>query len=155
MAPRWRQEIQLLALHGATVVGVNYRGSPGNGRAFHSRGGDQEGKVADALAAVEYARGRPDVRDPDPRSRRVFTFHSRVASAKSFVAETGEGVQTHLPDFSVFHVNGGMRTADREDALRGFGEAECGLISNARVKCFSASSKRPSSYRKYPRLLCR
>ena len=63
---------------------------------------------------------------------RGFTFHGRVSGAKSFVADGGGGVRRYLPDFAVFHVNGRMRTSDREQALREFEEVERGLISNAR-----------------------
>jgi predicted helicase len=63
---------------------------------------------------------------------RVFTFHSTVAAAQSFVSDGGEGVGTHLPGFDTFHVNGKMRTADREGILLEFAEADRGLISNAR-----------------------
>ena len=64
--------------------------------------------------------------------KRVLTFHSTVASARSFVAESGEGVGVHLPGFNTYHVNGKIRTADREDILRGFAEVDRGLVSNAR-----------------------
>ena len=63
---------------------------------------------------------------------RIITFHNSVEAAARFVAETAEGVQNHLPHFSTFHVNGKQRTADREDFLRGFAEANKGLITNAR-----------------------
>ncbi|MCH7599053.1 MAG: Helicase associated domain protein, partial [Myxococcales bacterium] len=63
---------------------------------------------------------------------RIITFHASVKAATSFIAEGAEGVQNHLPDFSTFHVNGKQRTADREDHLRAFAEADKGLITNAR-----------------------
>lgn len=63
---------------------------------------------------------------------RIITFHSSVKAASGFVAEGAEGVHNHLPDFSTYHVNGKQRTADREDHLRGFAEANKGLITNAR-----------------------
>ncbi len=63
---------------------------------------------------------------------RIITFHSSVKAAASFVAEGAEGVQNHLPGFSTFHVNGKQRTADREEHLRGFAQADKGLITNAR-----------------------
>ena len=55
-----------------------------------------------------------------------------MASAKSFVAPGGEGIRAHLPYFDVFHVNGKMRTADREGFLREFEQADQAIISNAR-----------------------
>lgn len=63
---------------------------------------------------------------------RIFTFHRSVASAKSFVAPGGEGVGTHLPQFKAFHVNGAMRTAEREVLMHEFKEAANALMSNAR-----------------------
>ncbi|NQT37164.1 MAG: Helicase associated domain protein [Planctomycetes bacterium] len=64
--------------------------------------------------------------------KRIFTFHSKVASAEAFVAEAAEGVRTHLLGFDTYHVNGKIRTADREKILRQFAEADRGLVSNAR-----------------------
>jgi superfamily II DNA or RNA helicase len=64
--------------------------------------------------------------------RRIFTFHNTVASAASFVANSSEGVKTHLPDFSAFHVSGAMPTAQRERIMRDFRAADQGVISNAR-----------------------
>lgn len=63
---------------------------------------------------------------------RIITFHTNVKTAAGFVAEGAEGVQKHLTGFSTFHVNGTQRTADREDRLRAFAEADKGLITNAR-----------------------
>ena len=63
---------------------------------------------------------------------RIITFHANVKTAAGFVAEGAEGVQSHLPEFSTFHVNGKQGTADREDQLRSFAEADKGLITNAR-----------------------
>ena len=37
---------------------------------------------------------------------KIVTFHSRMASAESFVSEDSEGVKTHLPEYSTYHVNG-------------------------------------------------
>jgi len=63
---------------------------------------------------------------------RIISFHTNVKSAAGFVAEGAEGVQNHLTGFSTFHVNGTQRTADREDQLQAFAEADKGLITNAR-----------------------
>lgn len=64
--------------------------------------------------------------------RKVFTFHKTVKSAASFVADGGEGVRNHLPDFETFHVNGTMPTARREREMHGFLSADRAVISNAR-----------------------
>ena len=64
--------------------------------------------------------------------RRIFTFHNTVASASSFVADTSEGVRTHLPEFCTFHVSGAMPTAHRERIMRDFRAADSGIMSNAR-----------------------
>jgi dienelactone hydrolase len=64
VSPRWYQELQVLALHGATVIAVNYRGSTGNGAEFAALADDLDGQAADVRAALRYARTRADV-DPD------------------------------------------------------------------------------------------
>lgn len=63
---------------------------------------------------------------------RIFTFHRSVASARSFTSPTAEGIGTHLPGFETFHVNGTMRTAERDSLLQAFRHAPRALISNAR-----------------------
>lgn len=63
---------------------------------------------------------------------RIFTFHRNVASAESFTSSSGEGIQSHLPKFSPFHVNGAMPTAKRERIMREFAEARRAVMSNAR-----------------------
>ncbi len=88
---------------------------------------------------------------------KVFTFHSTVKSAASFVSDGNEGIGTHLnrdgsavlprrPDqkkwaarqrgptkkFQTFHVNGTMPTALREREMRNFRAAARAVISNAR-----------------------
>ena len=74
--------------------------------------------------------------------KRIFTFHSTVASAKSFVATGGEGVGAQLSGFSTFHVNGKIPTTKREDILGEFFRADCGLVSNAR--CLTEGVDLPS-----------
>jgi predicted helicase len=64
--------------------------------------------------------------------KRIFTFHPRVASAKSFVAPGGEGIGAHLPQFQAFHVNGAMRTAERDMLMQEFKQAPHALMTNAR-----------------------
>ena len=64
--------------------------------------------------------------------KKIFTFHSTVPSAASFVAGSNEGVRTHLPEFQAFHVNGEMPTAKRERVMRDFRTASRAVISNAR-----------------------
>jgi superfamily II DNA or RNA helicase len=63
---------------------------------------------------------------------KVFTFHSTVKSAASFVADGNEGVLTHLPEFEAYHVSGAMPTAHRERLLTDFKRSERALMSNAR-----------------------
>ena len=63
---------------------------------------------------------------------KIFTFHSTVKSAASFVAEGGEGVRSHLPAFSAFHVSGEMPAAHRERLMRDFRNIPKAVMSNAR-----------------------
>jgi superfamily II DNA or RNA helicase len=63
---------------------------------------------------------------------KVFTFHSTVKSAASFVADGNEGVRTHLPEFEAYHVSGAMPTAHRERLLTDFKRSERAVMSNAR-----------------------
>ena len=63
---------------------------------------------------------------------KIFTFHSTVKSAASFVAEGNEGVRTHLPEFSSLHVSGAMPTARRERVMKEFRSASKAVMSNAR-----------------------
>ncbi len=46
--------------------------------------------------------------------KKIFSFHRSVASAKDFTGDTASSIQTHLPDYETYHVNGEMRTARRE-----------------------------------------
>jgi len=64
--------------------------------------------------------------------KRIFTFHPKIASAKSFVAQGGEGIGAHLPKFNTLHVNGQMRTVDRDGLMREFNESENAIMTNAR-----------------------
>ena len=64
--------------------------------------------------------------------RKIFTFHSRVEAAKSFVSAGPEGIATHLPAFHCAHINGEMPTAYRERLMREFESAPRGIVSNAR-----------------------
>jgi superfamily II DNA or RNA helicase len=63
---------------------------------------------------------------------KVFTFHSTVKSAASFVAHGNEGIRTHLPEFDAFHVSGAMPTARRERVMKKFRAAPRAVMSNAR-----------------------
>jgi superfamily II DNA or RNA helicase len=63
---------------------------------------------------------------------KIFTFHSTVKSAESFVADGNEGVRTHLPEFSALHVSGAMPTARRERVMKEFRSAPKAVMSNAR-----------------------
>ena len=64
--------------------------------------------------------------------KKIFSFHRSVASAKDFTGDTASSIRTHLPDYETYHVNGEMRTASRERAMRAFREAERAIMSNAR-----------------------
>ncbi len=63
---------------------------------------------------------------------KVFTFHSTVASASSFVTVGGEGLHAHLPSFETFHVNAKMPTGSRERKMRDFKTSARAVMSNAR-----------------------
>jgi superfamily II DNA or RNA helicase len=63
---------------------------------------------------------------------KIFTFHSTVKSAASFVADGNEGVRTHLPEFTTLHVSGAMPTARRERVMKEFRTAPKAVMSNAR-----------------------
>ena len=63
---------------------------------------------------------------------KVFTFHSKVAAAKSFTSDGPEGIKTHLGGFHATHIEGAMSTAYRERILREFAAAPLAILSNAR-----------------------
>lgn len=63
---------------------------------------------------------------------RIFTFHGSVAAARSFTSNDGEGIKSHLPDFTALHVSGEMRTSLREDHMKAFRQADKAVMSNAR-----------------------
>lgn len=63
---------------------------------------------------------------------RIFTFHGSVAAARSFTSGDGEGIRSHLPDFTTLHVSGEMPTSRREDQMKAFRQAEKAVMSNAR-----------------------
>lgn len=63
---------------------------------------------------------------------KVFTFHSKVDSAKSFTSGGPEGIGTHLEGFHCAHIEGAMTTAYRERLLREFAAAPRAILSNAR-----------------------
>ncbi|MFQ5714547.1 MAG: Helicase associated domain protein [Candidatus Scalinduaceae bacterium] len=74
--------------------------------------------------------------------RRIFTFHRSVATAKSFTGQGSEGINTQLPEFNVFHVNGTMPTASRESIINEFKDSDYSVISNAR--CLTEGVDLPS-----------
>ena len=63
---------------------------------------------------------------------RIFTFHGSVAAARSFTSDDGEGIKSHLPEFTTLHVSGEMRTSLREDYMKAFRQADKAVMSNAR-----------------------
>jgi predicted helicase len=64
--------------------------------------------------------------------KKIFSFHRSVASAKDFTGDTASSMKAHLTDYEAYHVNGEMRTASRERAMRAFREADRAIMSNAR-----------------------
>lgn len=63
---------------------------------------------------------------------KIITFHKNIKSAQSFTLDGPEGIATHLKDFSVFHINGTMPSAEREKLMNEFKNTKRGLVSNAR-----------------------
>lgn len=63
---------------------------------------------------------------------KVFTFHSKVDSARSFTSGGPEGISTHIKEFHCAHIEGAMTTAYRERLLREFAAAPRAILSNAR-----------------------
>jgi len=76
VAPRIYPEIAYLNAMGLSVYAVNYRGSTAYGADYKQRGNDIEGKIADAVLAVDFAREQSDV-DPD----QLFVFGSCYGNA--------------------------------------------------------------------------
>jgi hypothetical protein len=65
--------------------------------------------------------------------KKIFSFHPRVSEAEEFTNSGPESAAHHLPkDFRLFHVNGAMTTALREEKIAEFREAGRALMSNAR-----------------------
>jgi predicted helicase len=64
--------------------------------------------------------------------KKIFSFHRSVASAKDFTRDNASSIRTHLPDYDAYHVNGEMRTSEREVYMKAFGEVDRAIISNAR-----------------------
>src|SRR5262249_34698104 len=65
-------------------------------------------------------------------AKRAITFHSRVSNAKVFSSDGTRGVRQFLPEFSVFHVNGEQKSAERKQIIRSFRDASEAWITNAR-----------------------
>jgi superfamily II DNA or RNA helicase len=63
---------------------------------------------------------------------RAITFHSRVSSAETFSSDGTRGIKRYLADFSVLHVNGSQKSAERKQIIRSFRNAEKAIITNAR-----------------------
>jgi Predicted helicase len=66
---------------------------------------------------------------------RIFTFHSTIADARSFVDTRSPSLQAFMPGWSLEHVSGKMRGAERQSVMARFVEADRGLLSNA--KCLT------------------
>ena len=65
-------------------------------------------------------------------AKKAFTFHSSVASARSFTGDGPAGIKTHLPAVATFHVNGDMSAGERDAIIMEFRSAERAVMSNAR-----------------------
>jgi predicted helicase len=63
---------------------------------------------------------------------RAITFHSRVSSAETFSSDGPRGIKRYLADFSVLHVNGSQKSAERKQIIRSFRNADKAIITNAR-----------------------
>ncbi len=63
---------------------------------------------------------------------KVFTFHSRVDSAKSFASSGPEGIGTHVEGYHCAYIEGAMTTSYRERLLREFAASPRAILSNAR-----------------------
>jgi dipeptidyl aminopeptidase/acylaminoacyl peptidase len=75
VSEQWGKEVQFVALSGATVFAVNYRGSNGYGPHLASFKDDAAGKVDDVVAAIAYAARRPDV-----DKQKLFLMHDSSGS---------------------------------------------------------------------------
>ena len=64
--------------------------------------------------------------------RKVISFHSSIRDAQRFAAHDKGGIASHVSNLAAFHVNGGMTSAIREQAMRQFRSAPLALVSNAR-----------------------
>ena len=73
--------------------------------------------------------------------KKIFTFHSRVPSAKAFTQDSAysikeviklAGVSTNDKSINLFHVNGTMSSGFRSSIMKEFRESEIGIMSNAR-----------------------
>ncbi len=64
--------------------------------------------------------------------KKIFTFHTTVASANAFTGPGSEGISNHLPVFQGYHVSGAMPTVKRERLMAAFRNARKGIMSNAR-----------------------
>lgn len=56
--------------------------------------------------------------------KKIFTFHSRVASTESFVSQGDEGIGSHLEGFACESVNGEMSAKVRNSILKDFKAAD-------------------------------
>ena len=64
--------------------------------------------------------------------KKIFSFHSTVSLAASFVSDGPEGIWNHLPDFQCNFISGKMPTDKRENILKEFRDAKAAIVSNAR-----------------------
>jgi superfamily II DNA/RNA helicase len=64
--------------------------------------------------------------------KKIFSFHRKIESAREFTSDAASSITAHLPTYAAYHVNGNMRTADRERLMTAFREADYAIMSNAR-----------------------
>lgn len=93
-----------------------------------------ETKVGNDQVMAKHVANQIAVRDAIRKHsvNKVFTFHSTVKSAADFTGKGVLGVKTHLPECSVYHVNGKMASNVREKLMKSFAQKGLALMSNAR-----------------------
>jgi predicted helicase len=63
---------------------------------------------------------------------KIISFHSRVALAQEFAANSARGLPFYLPGYDVRHVNGAQSSADRSAIIRAFRSSPKAVLTNAR-----------------------
>jgi Helicase associated domain/Helicase conserved C-terminal domain len=73
--------------------------------------------------------------------KKIFTFHSTVEAAESFVAPGAEGIGSHLKDFHCASIDGSMNMGRRRDIMDEFEDSPLAILSNA--KCLTEGVDSP------------